>query len=257
MCGGSRCLTAQRNRASIAATQHTNRSTKTGNSPQDSRPRSIWFQGTPRSGAATCRCKDAYPRCDSRQVVKIGMAAPQAIVDALESVVSVYFSNVRHRARAAFLLCDELIEMTCKAKARQANHKESFNNFYECLCKGAVGLDPAQTDLGRRVLDNHETRNVMQHSSAAATVDDQHCADAIMYGVAVIDHCFPDTTIALHSGLAVSSAFAACCPRKAIHDNEPSSRHACGNTPGMLHFGPQTVEQGRLKLAKSPSGECY
>lgn len=31
----------------------------------------------------------------------------------------------------------------------------------------------------------------MQHVNAAFTVDDQHCADAILDGVAAIEHCFP------------------------------------------------------------------
>jgi hypothetical protein len=31
----------------------------------------------------------------------------------------------------------------------------------------------------------------MQHSSAAATVDNQHCADTIRDAVSVIDHCWP------------------------------------------------------------------
>lgn len=35
----------------------------------------------------------------------------------------------------------------------------------------------------------------MQHSSAAATVDDQHCADAILDAVQVIDHCWPGASV--------------------------------------------------------------
>jgi len=34
----------------------------------------------------------------------------------------------------------------------------------------------------------------MQHASAAATVDDQHCADAILDAVRVIDHCWPNAS---------------------------------------------------------------
>jgi hypothetical protein len=43
------------------------------------------------------------------------MAAPRDITDALEGVVSIYFSDVRHKLRAAFILRDELVEMSCKA----------------------------------------------------------------------------------------------------------------------------------------------
>lgn len=131
------------------------------------------------------------------------MAAPQAIIDALESVLSVYFSNVRHRVRAAFLLCDELVEMTCKAKAKQANHKEPFGGFHDCLKKPAVALDPTTVALGQHVADHHEERNNMQHSTAAGTVDDQYCADAIIDAVAVIDHCFNGTVAQLSGPLQV------------------------------------------------------
>ena len=131
------------------------------------------------------------------------MTAPQAIIDALESVLSVYFSNVRHRVRAAFLLCDELVEMTCKAKAKQANHKEAFKHFHDCLKKPAVALDPATVALGQQVADHHTERNNMQHATAAGTVDDQYCADAIIDAVAVIDHCFNGTSAGLNGPLQV------------------------------------------------------
>lgn len=131
------------------------------------------------------------------------MATPQAILDALECVLSVYFSNVRHRTRAAFLLCDELVEVTCKAKALQTNHKETFGTFHDCLKLTTVGLDPASITLGQRVADNHNTRNLMQHGSAAATVDDQHCADAILDAVAVIDHCFENASAGFNSPITV------------------------------------------------------
>jgi hypothetical protein len=49
------------------------------------------------------------------------MTAPLDIVDALESVASIYFSDVRHKVRAAFILTDELVEMCCKALAVAAN----------------------------------------------------------------------------------------------------------------------------------------
>jgi len=46
------------------------------------------------------------------------MAAPRHIVDALESVLSIYFSNCRHKERAAFILTDELVEITCREKVK-------------------------------------------------------------------------------------------------------------------------------------------
>ena len=39
------------------------------------------------------------------------MAAPREIVDALDSTLGIFFSGIRHRERATFLLCDELVEI--------------------------------------------------------------------------------------------------------------------------------------------------
>lgn len=120
------------------------------------------------------------------------MAAPRQIVDALESVLAIYFSDVRHRTRAAFMLCDELVEMTCKLRARQANHQFNMRcNFHAAITTTTVGLVQPLVDS---VQGSRDTRNNMQHANAAATVDDQHCADAILDAVAVIDHCWPTTS---------------------------------------------------------------
>lgn len=93
---------------------------------------------------------------------------PPEITDALESILEIYFSGVRHRERAAFILCDNLVEMTCKTKAKQHNH--NFNTrcrFHEALdADGVLVVDPLKT----RVKGYHDTRNNMQHASAAATV---------------------------------------------------------------------------------------
>lgn len=120
------------------------------------------------------------------------MAAPRAIVDALESVLAIYFSDVRHRARAAFMLCDELVEMTCKVRARQVDHRYDMSkNFHAAVSEPSVGL---AEPLVERVQASRDTRNNMQHQNVAATVDDQHCADAILDAVEVIDHCWPGTS---------------------------------------------------------------
>jgi hypothetical protein len=118
------------------------------------------------------------------------MVAPREIEDSLESVLGIYFSDVRHRAKAAFILCDELVEMTCKVRAREADHRfNMFVGFHAAWNDPNVALDP--TDLGSRVQASRNTRNTLQHASAAATVDDQHCADAILDVVDVIEHCWP------------------------------------------------------------------
>jgi hypothetical protein len=47
------------------------------------------------------------------------MPAPRHIVDSLECVLTIYFSNCRHKERAAFILCDELAEVTCRERVKQ------------------------------------------------------------------------------------------------------------------------------------------
>ena len=132
------------------------------------------------------------------------MAVARDLVDALECVLSVYFSNVRHRNRAAFLLCDELVEMTCKAKMRQTHPSAGRISFPQLLQHPTVGLNPAIAGLGATLFANHETRNQMQHAVTAATVDDQHCADAILDAVQALDHCFAGASAALPGGIRIS-----------------------------------------------------
>lgn len=119
------------------------------------------------------------------------MPAPRDIVAALECVMSIFFSDVRHRNRAAFILCDELVEMTCKTKAKAATPTLGPTKFEPLLCLPVVGLDPATVTLGHTINTTHKTRNDMQHNNAAATVDDPTCADSILDAVKVIDHCYP------------------------------------------------------------------
>jgi hypothetical protein len=139
------------------------------------------------------------------------MPAPREITDALESVVSIYFSDVRHKLRAAFILCDELVEMTCKVKAKQANPQLAHINFLPLLRLPNVALNPiadAQNPvvvpLGIPINASHLTRNQLQHVNAALSVDDQHCADAILDAVNVIDHCFPNSSPAFPEMLKIS-----------------------------------------------------
>src|SRR2546423_14696736 len=122
------------------------------------------------------------------------MPAPIAITDALESVLDIYFSGVRHRERAAFILCDNLVEMACKTKAQQHDHNFGMRcGFHAAWNAQGVQLDPR--NLGRRVHDSHETRNNLQHGNAAATVDVGFCATAIMDSFEVIRTLWPDVTL--------------------------------------------------------------
>lgn len=142
------------------------------------------------------------------------MAAPRDIVDALESVISIYFSGCRHNLRAAFILCDGLIELICKAKAESSGWRPAHINFTPLLKLAQVALDPDTVPLGKRCEDSHKVRNKMHHVNAAATVDARRCADAIEDAVACIDHCFPNAsndfsdplTIALRVVRLLSSA---------------------------------------------------
>jgi len=133
------------------------------------------------------------------------MSAPRDIADSLESVISTYFSDVRHKLRAAFILQDELVEMSCKAKARVAHPTLGRITFVPLLKLPAVGLDPTTTALGATLERNHDIRNQLLHGNAAFTVDDQHCADAILDTVQTIEHCFPNTRAALAIRVAVGS----------------------------------------------------
>lgn len=118
------------------------------------------------------------------------MRVPREIVDALESVVGLYFSDVRHRDRAAFILCDELVEMACKLRARQHNHNFDMKcGFYSAW--NAPGVPIPQDPLGDAIQQNRDTRNTLQHQAAAVTVDDQFCADGIMDAIEVMERCWP------------------------------------------------------------------
>ena len=132
------------------------------------------------------------------------MTAPRDIVDALESVVSIFFSDVRHKSRAAFILTDELVEMCCKALAVAANPTLGHIKFHDLLAHPAVRLDSKSITLGTTLRRNHDTRNKMQHVNAAFTVDEQHCADAILDAVMAVEHCFPGTGSSLTDPMRVA-----------------------------------------------------
>jgi hypothetical protein len=132
------------------------------------------------------------------------MPASRDITDALECVLSVFFSNVRHHTRAAFLLCDEFVEVACKAKLKTVHRNMGHIGFFDLLKHAVVNLDPNTSPLGASLLRNHQTRNNMQHANAAATVDDQHCADGIIDAISALEHCFPGSWADLTDNLKVA-----------------------------------------------------
>lgn len=118
------------------------------------------------------------------------MSAPAEIVGLLESVVGILLSGVRHRERAAFILCDEVVEMACKMRASEHDRRFDMQcGFHSAWNAEGVKLPPLA--LGKEVQSRRNTRNLLQHGSAAATVDDEYCADAICGAVSVIEHCWP------------------------------------------------------------------
>jgi hypothetical protein len=120
------------------------------------------------------------------------MPAPREIIASLESILGIFLSDIRHRERAAFILCDNLVEMACKTKARQHDYNfDTTCDFHSAWNASGVSLAP--NGLGRRVQDRRTTRNNMQHADAAVTVETQHCADAILDVVRVINKCWSGT----------------------------------------------------------------
>jgi hypothetical protein len=132
------------------------------------------------------------------------MSAPRDIVDALECVLSVYFSGVRHNLRAAFILCDEAVEVTMRARIKAAVPTLGKMSFPQLCDHAESGLAYRTHALGKKLYATHTTRNNMQHSNAAATVDAQHCADAILDAVECIEHCFPGAKAAFEDKIKVA-----------------------------------------------------
>jgi len=121
------------------------------------------------------------------------VAAPPKIIDAFESIIDIYFSGVRHRERASFILCDNLIESACKTRAKEINHSFNMNCNFHNACN-AEGVNLPEDGLGSRVRGYRQTRNNMQHSDIGTTVDMHHCATVILDVVKVINHCWQNTS---------------------------------------------------------------
>ena len=132
------------------------------------------------------------------------MVAPRDIVDALDRSFNIFFRCPPSRPRDYFILADELVEMTCKAKARQTPPPLGHIAFVPLLQHATVGLSPPRALLGQHLLLIIRTRNQLQHVNAALSVDDQHCADAVLDALNTIEHCFPNSTVALPDVLRVA-----------------------------------------------------
>lgn len=107
---------------------------------------------------------------------------PIEIVDAFESILDIFLSGIRHRERAAFILCDNLVEMACKTKHTQYCRRKGMQPNSRCKFHEALQLPGVRLSLEFRdtLQQRRDTRNLMQHQNVLAVVDVQTCADAIL-----------------------------------------------------------------------------
>jgi len=105
------------------------------------------------------------------------MHAPNEVLDLLESVLGIFFYDIRYKERSVFILCDNLVELSCKTKIKQMNYKEDVKkmSFYSALREVQIGKK-----LRDRLLIRRDIRSDMQHQLAGITIDKQQCADAII-----------------------------------------------------------------------------
>lgn len=113
------------------------------------------------------------------------MHAPNEVLDLLESILGIFFYDIRYKERSVYILCDNLVELSCKTKIKQINYKEDVKkmSFYSALKEVQIG-----EKLRDRLLIRREIRSDMQHQLAGITIDKQQYADAIMDLVALLNH---------------------------------------------------------------------
>jgi hypothetical protein len=104
------------------------------------------------------------------------MNAPMEIIDFLESIVGIFFYDINQKERSVFILVDNLVEGSCKARLREREKQFARNlELKEILSLAGVG-----GELKRRLLGRRKDRNSMQHDLVAITVTREHCADSII-----------------------------------------------------------------------------
>jgi hypothetical protein len=57
------------------------------------------------------------------------MPAPNEVLDLLESILGIFFYDIRYKERAVYILCDNLVELSCKTKIKQINFREDVKNM--------------------------------------------------------------------------------------------------------------------------------
>ncbi|MGA8265721.1 MAG: hypothetical protein WB779_14855 [Ignavibacteriaceae bacterium] len=109
------------------------------------------------------------------------MYVPKEIVDFLESILGIYLSDIRHKERSAFILVDNLIEISCKTRIVERGGEDKRRVYYETLSDAKIPLK-----LRQKLIRRHKIRNDMQHIKLCITVDNQDCACAAMDLIRVI-----------------------------------------------------------------------
>lgn len=120
------------------------------------------------------------------------MPAPADIIDGYQSILDVFMLDITQRYRVAYILCDNLIELACKTKAYQRNHRFNLGCGFHAAWN-APGVSLAPRGLGGRVQHRRNIRNTMQHGSAAVTVTVEDCAKSILDVKRVIDRLWRNT----------------------------------------------------------------
>ena len=112
------------------------------------------------------------------------MHAPNEVLDLLESILGIFFYDIRYKERSVYILCDNLVELSCKTKIKQINYKADIKkmNFFSSLKEVQIGKK-----LRDRLLQRRDIRSDMQHQLAGITIDKQQCADAIIDLVSLIN----------------------------------------------------------------------
>lgn len=112
------------------------------------------------------------------------MHAPKEITDYLEPIISIYLSDFRHKERSAFILCDNLIELSCKLRIKERNPADNNNRNRDF--PGAVVDAKIPKKFMEALLKRHRIRNDMQHEKMGVAIDPQDCACDILNVVKVI-----------------------------------------------------------------------
>ena len=112
------------------------------------------------------------------------MYAPKEITDYLEPIISTYLSDFRHKERSAFILCDNLIELSCKLRIKERNPADNRNR--ERKFPHAIRDAKLSKKFQGVLLKRHGIRNDMQHEKMGIAIDSQDCACDILNVVKVI-----------------------------------------------------------------------